>query len=79
MIILGIDPGSHRIGYGVIAGGAAPRLLHSGIIEFKTETRGERLRQTRKRVAALIRAHTPELIGIETLYFSKNVTTAMAV
>lgn len=77
MIVLGIDPGVARVGYGVLDG---MRCVAVGCFETKKTTLGsERLEQIRRHVATLIRAHRPELMAVENLFFQTNVKTAMAV
>lgn len=81
MVILGLDPGTGRLGYAVIesAGGAA-RCLACGCLE--TEPRrapGARLRELRDAVRDLCDRFQPDQAIIERLYFSKNVQTAMGV
>ncbi len=81
MIILGIDPGTQRIGYGVIqvdgnrvsfvAAGLLPNISHSNDIQL--------LGSIRTQTDILLRAHTPDIVAIETLFFSKNQKTGIAV
>lgn len=81
MTILGIDPGTARLGYGLLRkeGG---RILHVGHGCLETPAgleQSERLRRLYDRLGEIIEAHRPDLVGIEKLYFSRNVRTAMAV
>lgn len=81
MIILGIDPGTQRIGYGVIsadanrvsfvAAGLLPNISHSNDIQL--------LGSIREQTEILLRTHTPDAVAIETLFFSKNQKTGIAV
>jgi crossover junction endodeoxyribonuclease RuvC len=79
MTILGIDPGTTRIGYGVIEHGREPRLIAHGVINLEKVAVGERLSSLRASVAALIAEYPPACAGIEQLYFAKNQKTALAV
>ena len=80
-IILGIDPGFGRMGFGAIrVEGVLVRLIDYGVITTKsTETFDERLVQIAEDVRALLKEHKPDLIGIEKLFFGKSSTTAMRV
>ena len=77
---LGIDPGSHRIGYGVVSKNR--RDLSSkdyGTIEFKPGENKERLVILEREMEKLIKKSKPSAIAIEKLYFSKNRKTALMV
>jgi crossover junction endodeoxyribonuclease RuvC len=80
MIALGIDPGSRRIGYGVVkCDGSALTLVAAGILEIKTADDVSALEETKKGVDALIKKHKPDVMAIEKLFFAKNTKTALAV
>lgn len=79
MIVLGIDPGSRRIGYGIIESGAKPRLIDAGLIPITASTDAPALVELRTRLNELIRQHQPEIVGVERLFFTKNRTTGIAV
>ncbi|OGE84615.1 MAG: crossover junction endodeoxyribonuclease RuvC [Candidatus Colwellbacteria bacterium RIFCSPLOWO2_01_FULL_48_10] len=79
MVIIGIDPGTTAIGYGVIEkNGAALKPLAYGVIET-SGNQAEKLMEVDRRVAELIKKYKPELAAVETLYFSTNKKTAIAV
>lgn len=78
--VLGLDPGTRRVGYGVIH--REPRgytLLATGILSVSATTNYDALREIKEGVDALIQTHRPDRIGIERLFFAKNQTTAIAV
>ncbi len=81
MRILGLDPGTGRLGYAVIeVAGNTPQCLACGCVETKTAVlQGTRLTELRDAVRALIKEFHPHQAVLERLYFSKNVKTAMAV
>lgn len=79
MRVLGIDPGSRRIGYGIIEGGARPRLVDAGLIPITATSDAPALVELRSRLDELLRLHEPELVGVECLFFTKNRTTGIAV
>lgn len=81
MIILGLDPGTARLGYGVLRQEGA-RLLHveHGVLETPKEMpQSERLLDLHRRLMELVAKHQPKLVGVEKLFFSKNVKTALPV
>lgn len=81
MITLGIDPGTAACGFGVVELRADRlRLVDAGCIRTHPGIAdGERLRQLHAAIRALIVEHRPERIGVERLFFQRNVQTAMVV
>jgi crossover junction endodeoxyribonuclease RuvC len=82
MIILGIDPGVTRIGYGVIRQLANKKLefIDCGVIEGGPNQKlTELIDKNIKKISGLIIKYKPEIIGIEKIYFVKNVKTGIAV
>ena len=81
MIVLGIDPGTAKTGYGVVErDGAKLRALDYGCLEtLSTQELPRRLLEIHRAVTELILTHKPERLGIERLFFNKNVQTAFAV
>ncbi len=80
MRILGIDPGTGIMGFGVIDTGSQPRLVDAGVIRTKVhQPESERLLIIFDSLQEIIKATKPQLVSVEKLFFSKNVTTAMSV
>lgn len=81
MIALGIDPGTAACGFGVVALEQGKlRLVDAGVIRTSsTDTDAERLRQLHDALSALVAQHRPGRIGVERLFFQRNVQTAMTV
>ena len=81
MIILGIDPGTSMLGYGVIERtGPRLRAIDYGVITTPARMPlPERLESIYLSLTDLIELHAPALVGVERLFFSKNVQTAFAV
>ena len=75
--VLGIDPGSHRLGWAVVRRVGA-RLVHvaHGVIAAKGETLAERLVVIERELAAVLRAHTLEAASVESIFFSKDAQAA---
>ena len=78
--ILGIDPGSSRIGFGLIEKkGSALSLIKTGVIEIPKGEAAEKLNALAIEFKKLIAESKPHAIGIEKLFFSKNVKTGIEV
>ncbi len=79
-VTLGIDPGTARLGYGVIRGEDPATSLEFGIVETKShEDMPSRLLQLHDELLGLIRDYRPSVMVIEKLFFSRNVTNAISV
>lgn len=79
-VTLGIDPGTARLGYGVISGGMQPRLIDAGLIEtWPDEPMSTRLVTLYEGVVELLEEFHPDALAIEQLFFARNVTTAITV
>jgi crossover junction endodeoxyribonuclease RuvC len=81
VIILGIDPGTAMLGYGVIERtGPRLRAIDFGVISTpSTLTLPERLESIHLALTDLIELHAPSMVGVERLFFTKNAQTAFAV
>ncbi len=80
MVILGIDPGTTRIGYGVIEQKGA-RFIHiaSGLFPVSRGTLSERLVILEKNLDILLRKHRPQTAGVEKVFLHTNQKTAIEV
>ena len=81
MIILGIDPGTAALGYGIIerTGGRLREVDHGCLVTSADLPLPERLLAIHTLVDELLALHKPALMGVERLFFSKNVQTAFGV
>jgi len=81
VIVLGIDPGTAMTGYGIIERtGSQLRLIDYGCMEtLPDRPLPERLLLIHEAIEGLIEEHKPVLVGVERLFFNKNVQTAFAV
>lgn len=68
--ILGIDPGLHLTGYGVLQGGdGPPQLYEAGVIRGnRSDPLPQRLAQIYRGVAEVIAASQPSVMALEELY-----------
>jgi crossover junction endodeoxyribonuclease RuvC len=82
MIILGIDPGTATTGYGAIElkKNRAIKAIDYGCIKTSPKFgAGERLRQINNELSRLFKKHQPEILAVESLFFFKNLKTAIPV
>ena len=81
MKILGIDPGLGTMGWGVIeTDGTRHRLVQYGALTTQPgQPLPQRLRAIFKGVNQLMDIYQPDEVAFEELFFSKNITTGMAV
>lgn len=82
MKILGIDPGSGIIGFGLVSVDKSkiPKMIDGGVIKTtigdKTE---DRLLELYSAMNELLEEFKPDVASVEKLFFAQNVTTAMKV
>jgi crossover junction endodeoxyribonuclease RuvC len=81
MIILGIDPGTAALGYGVVERiGSRLRPIDFGChTTTPDDSLPVRLQSLHRAVADLLALHQPNVVGVERLFFSRNAQTAFAV
>ena len=81
MRILGIDPGVATIGFGLIeADRTGARLLQYGVITTPAGLPlSNRLYQISQDMSQLLEQFKPQEMAVEELFFSKNITTGIAV
>lgn len=79
--ILGIDPGLATVGFGVIRREKGMiRFVDCGVIKTPANSDlGERLHTIKKDIEEILDSVKPDAVGIEELFFSKNVTNAIKV
>jgi len=81
MRILGIDPGTGILGFGVVEiNGQNMTLVEAGVVRTPPHTpHDERLEEIYDAITEIIQTSKPDMVSIEKLFFSKNITTAMTV
>jgi len=87
MTILGIDPGTATTGYGVIKISRQPQqsthvveaIDHGCILTKAGLPVGDRLKTINNELGKLITKYQPGIMAVESLYFFKNLKTAMPV
>lgn len=78
-IILGIDPGTNVMGYGILGVyGKKPQMIAMGIIELtKLGDQYIRLARIYERVSMLVEQYCPDEMAIEAPFFGKNVQSML--
>lgn len=81
MRIIGIDPGTGIMGFGVVdVIKGRVKLVDAGVITTPAHTpHAERLEDIFDSLTSIIKETQPDQMSIEKLFFSKNITTAMTV
>ncbi|MBU2564356.1 crossover junction endodeoxyribonuclease RuvC [Patescibacteria group bacterium] len=82
MIILGIDPGTAIIGFGVLnkkGKNNLEEISHGCIRTSSNFSTAERLKTLEKGLKDLIKKFKPDIIAIEDIFFFKNLKTAIKV
>lgn len=82
MKIIGIDPGTGLLGFGVIAAadGGSAQLVDAGVIRTKVhQPLDERLEEIYTGLCGIIAENKPSVMVIEKLFFAQNITTAISV
>lgn len=77
-VIIGIDPGSRRTGYGVIRlEGNRHIYLASGHLNVSTIDLSERLRRIYEGVQSIVKQYQPTEAAIEQVFMKENVSSAL--
>lgn len=81
MLILGIDPGTAKLGYGLVKNGKADlEFIDAGCLVTAIETpMPERLLFLQGEIGKLLAKYKPDVMAIESLFFGINAKTAIAV
>ena len=81
MIVLGIDPGTAALGYGIVgrSGGGLRAVDFGCFVTSPDSNLPDRLLAIHEHLVELLELHQPDVIAVERLFFSRNVQTAFAV
>lgn len=81
MLVLGVDPGIGRCGWGIIeSNGSAFKTLGFGCIETSPKLPTEkRLEEIYTQISKIIKKYNPQTLSIEDLFFGNNSKTALVV
>lgn len=80
-IILGIDPGTARMGYGIIQDdGSKIVCVDFGVISTpSSQTTHMRLKYIYEKLTEIILKHKPDAVGVEDIFYYKNQKTIVQV
>lgn len=78
-VIIGIDPGTNVMGYGVLGVcGKKPEVVSLGAVKFRAvESHYLRLRRIHESVLGLVERFLPDEMAIEAPFFGKNVQSML--
>jgi len=81
MRVLGIDPGTERLGFAIVEKfSGSETLLEAGLISTKIkDANGKRLLYIQEELGKVLERNEIDLAGVEKIFFSKNVSTAIRV
>jgi crossover junction endodeoxyribonuclease RuvC len=81
MIVLGIDPGTAAMGWGVVESKSGNlRMIDAGCLTTKPDAAlPQRLLAIHAHLDEIIATHQPDIVAVERLFFSKNAQTAFGV
>lgn len=79
MRVLGLDPGSRRTGYGLVArqGGRIECVVHGTIRTSECASLAERLATIATAVAGLLDEHAPDAVVVEEAFYHRNVRSTL--
>ena len=77
MLVLGIDPGTHRLGWAIVRK-TGTRLQHvaHGVVHAKKESLGDRLVEIERALIEIVREYRPDQASIESIFFHKDAQAA---
>jgi len=80
MRILGIDPGTVNLGYGVVDDGQEMRMVDYGVLSLSRYARlEERLRSIYDGLSQIVAKHHPDEVAIEEPFAGRNIHSALAI
>lgn len=81
MIVVGIDPGLATVGFGVLRkeNGSIVPVSYGCIRTSSEKETPQRLLEIYDEITALFEKYAPEVVAVERLFFTRNVTNAMSV
>jgi crossover junction endodeoxyribonuclease RuvC len=81
LIVLGIDPGTAALGYGIVErrGGSLRAVDYGCVTTSPDAPLPDRLCDIHAHVVELIETHNPDIVAVERLFFSRNAQSAFGV
>lgn len=80
MKVLGVDPGTAVLGYGLVEAGRGPaRLLECGVLRTSPRhSLASRLAEIHAALAELITRHQPDVLSVESVFYARNARTTVS-
>lgn len=80
MRVLGVDPGTAVLGYGLVEAGRGPaRLLECGVLRTSPRrTLASRLAEIHGAITELITRHRPDVLSVESVFYARNARTTVS-
>ena len=80
-VVVGIDPGLASTGFGIVGeqGGRFRHLGHEVFRSSSSDSTGERLHAIHRGLMRVVERYRPSEAAVETLYFARNVSSALPV
>ncbi len=80
MRIVGVDPGTHKVGYAVVdASAKGLRVVDCGVIRAGKKDLSKRLKDIYDGILDVISLHEPDCIAVEECFYAKNVQTTVKI
>ncbi len=80
MRVLGIDPGTVSLGYGVVDNGEEPRLVVCGALSLpRRAPLEERLSSIYQGLSQIVALYRPDEVAVEEPFVGRNIRSALAV
>ena len=77
-VILGVDPGSRCMGYGLVRERSGVlSLVEAGVVRPAEEAMSARLGLMFSRIAELLQRHSPQAVAVENVFFARNSASAL--
>ncbi len=79
-LVLGIDPGTRVLGYGVIEARPQPVQREFGVVRLRAaDSLADRLAEIHRAVVDIIARHRPTVLAVEEVFHGKNFRSAMKI
>ena len=77
-IVLGVDPGSRCMGFGLVRErSGCVSLIEAGTVRPAEDALSARLGLMHARISALIQTHSPSAVAVENVFFARNSASAL--
>ena len=78
MKILGIDPGTNIMGFGVVSwNGSTPLVIEHGVLRINDKTPFDKLKHILNEVSVWIKKHCVDHVAIEAPFYDKNAQSML--